>query len=105
MAAGHTCHTAPDLLSLMPARLHAGEVERITLARQLGADFLLLDDNATKKTARYLGLRVLGTLGVLVTAKRAGPIDAVDPVLADLQDIGFFASERVLDMTRRAAGE
>ena len=58
----HTCHTAPDLLSLMPARLYAGEVECVMLARQMGADFLLLDDNAAKKTARYLGFRVLGTL-------------------------------------------
>jgi len=33
-----TCDSAPDLLSLMPARLHAGEVECIMLARQLGAE-------------------------------------------------------------------
>jgi len=66
---------------------------------------LLLDDNAAKKTARYLGFRVLGTLGVLVTAKHDGLIDAVDPIIADLQGVGFYASDRVLDMARRAAGE
>lgn len=33
------------------------------------ADLVIIDDNAAKKTAKYLGLTVTGTLGVLIKAK------------------------------------
>ena len=99
------CALEPSILSLIPARLHAGEVECIMLARELGASYILLDDNAAKKTAKYLGFSVMGTLGVLVAAKRAGLLDGIEPALADLRHIGFYVSDRVLDMTRDAAGE
>ncbi len=90
-------------VSLMPARLHAGEVEAIMLTRALEADYIILDDNAAKKTAEYLGFKVIGTLGVLITAKRLGLIDDIEAAISDLRRIGFWVSDRVLEMVRRAA--
>jgi predicted nucleic acid-binding protein len=95
----------PDSSSLLRARLHAGEVEAIMLARGIGAEYVLLDDNAAKKTARYLGMGVMGTLGVLVAAKRAGLVDEVAPIVDELRAIGFYVSERVAGMALDAAGE
>lgn len=44
------------------AKLHAGEVEVMILAQESpGADLVILDDNAAKKTAKFLGLKVTGT--------------------------------------------
>ena len=40
-------------------RLHAGEAEVIMLAKECGADLLIIDDNAAKKTAKYLGMTEL----------------------------------------------
>lgn len=52
------------------AKLHAGEVEVMILAQEEPpANLVILDDNAAKKTAKYLGLKVTGTLGVLIKAK------------------------------------
>ena len=57
------------------AKLHDGEVEVMILAQERNADLVILDDNAAKKTAKYLGLTVTGTLGVLVKGKRQGIIE------------------------------
>lgn len=47
------------------AKLHAGEEEVMILAQEAGADVLtIIDDNAAKKTAKYLGFNVTGTIGV-----------------------------------------
>ena len=52
------------------ASLHSGELAVIRLARQAQADWLLLDDQLAREHAQQLGLRVKGTLGVLVDAYR-----------------------------------
>ena len=95
----------PDAASLLRARLHVGEVETIMLARRIGATLVIIDDNAAKKTARYLGLPVTGTLGVIVAAKRAGLLDSARDAITDLREIGFYASDAVVDMALAAAGE
>ena len=95
----------PDAASLLRARLHAGEVETIMLARRDGAALVVIDDNAAKRTARYLGLPVTGTLGVIVAAKRAGLLDSARDAVADLREIGFYMSDVVVDMALAAAGE
>ena len=54
------------------AKLHDGEVEVMVLAQEgKRADMVIIDDNAAKKTAKYLGLTVTGTIGVLLR-KKAG---------------------------------
>ena len=95
----------PDVASLIRSQLHAGEVEAIMLARSVGADLVILDDNAAKKAAKRLGMDVTGTLGVLVRAKREGLIERVGPVLDELDDVGFYASKRVREFVLSRAGE
>ena len=48
--------------------LHPGEIEAISLARQLSADLLLMDERDAVATAREMGLRVVGTVGLLERA-------------------------------------
>ena len=95
----------PDEVSLMRARLHAGEVEAIMLAKSTDADLVILDDNAAKKVAKHLGLGVTGTLGVLVRAKREGCLDDVSRVFDELERLGFYMSERVKRAVLTRAGE
>lgn len=91
--------------SLFSARLHAGEVEVIMLAQESGADLLILDDNAAKKTAKYLGLTVTGTLGVILRAKRDGIIDVVKPLIDSLVKDGLYVSNEVQNYVLTEAGE
>lgn len=75
------------------------------LAREAGADLVLIDDNAAKKTARFMGPNVPGTFGVLLCAKREGIIgsvrELVDAIIAD----GFHASEGLRKLVLKKAGE
>src|SRR5947209_3616114 len=55
--------------------LHVGEAEAISLAVELAADQILVDERAARTVASNRGLAVVGTLGVLVAAARRGLID------------------------------
>ena len=95
----------PVQKSLFSSRLHAGEVEVIMLAQECGADLLIIDDNAAKKTAKYLNLTVTGTMGVLLKAKKEGLITAVKPLVDSLIADGLYISQIVRDYTLKQAGE
>ncbi len=90
---------------LFRARLHAGEVEVIILAREQKADLVIMDDNAAKKTAKFFGLNVTGTLGVLIRAKSEGYIEKVEPIMDELIRDGLYISDVVKKYVLNAAGE
>lgn len=80
---------------MFSSRLHAGEVEVMLLAEEKQADLLIMDDNAAKKTAKFLGFKVTGTLGVLLKAKKEGHINEIKPLVEKLQETGFYVSASV----------
>jgi len=90
---------------LFRAKLHVGEVEVMILAEEMKADLLIMDDNAAKKTAKFLGMTVTGTLGVLIKAKREGYIEAIKPAMEALIADGLFISEQVRNYVLEEAGE
>lgn len=87
------------------ARLHTGEVEVMILAQEIAADLVIIDDNTAKTTAKYLGLPVTGTLGVLLKAKKQGIIEAVSPLLSKLKQNGFYISPNLEDLVLKQAEE
>ena len=52
--------------------LDLGESEAIVLASELGASQLLIDEKAARKVAIARKLPLIGTVGILVLAKRRG---------------------------------
>lgn len=87
------------------AKLHAGEVEVMLLAQEQMADLVIIDDNAAKKTAKYLGLTVTGTLGILLKAKSQGIVQKVDILLAEMERNGFYIDSRLEAIVLEQAGE
>jgi hypothetical protein len=83
------------------AGLGAGEAAAITLARALGA-VVVLDDRRARRAARSLGLRVIGSVGLLVQARRGGLIPAVLPLVHELEASGFRIGPRELEAARAA---
>ena len=99
------CNSSDERKSTFSSRLHAGEVEVLILAKDCGADLLIIDDNAAKKTAKYLGFTVTGTMGVLLKAKREGYINAVKPLMKRLIEDGLYISPMVQAYMLEAAEE
>ena len=88
------------------ARLHDGEVEVMILAQEIGGDVLtVIDDNAARKTARYLGLKVTGTLGVLMKAKSLGYIESVKESMPSMRKSGFYISAELERSVLNKVGE
>lgn len=75
------------------AKLHDGEVEVMLLAQSIGADAVIIDDGAARKTAEYLELPLTGTLGIMIKAKQRGLLDAVMPVVQQMEQNGIYFSE------------
>jgi predicted nucleic acid-binding protein len=86
-------------------RLGAGEREAIALAVAINAEAIVLDDLPARRAAEAAGLSVVGTLGLLLEAKRKGVLDAIRPELDKLLASSFFLSEQLYDKLLRLAGE
>jgi len=91
--------------SLLRRRLGDGEWEALALAIELRADWIILDDLPARRSAEASGLNVIGTLGTLLAAKRAGLLESVRPELDALVRTAFFLSPQLYDKLLLAAGE
>ena len=87
-------------------QLDDGEAEAIALARERNANVVLLDERDARETAKRLGLRVLGTVGLLIWGRREGMVQSLKSTLTDLQDEGNFRPSRSLfEFALRQVGE
>lgn len=93
------------LVDLLREKLHRGEAETIALAIELDADLVIIDDKAARNTAQSLGLRVTGTVGLILLAKRRGYYDEIKPVIEKLVKKGFRLSKEIIENILREAGE
>jgi len=96
-----------DALSvqLLREELDAGESEAVVLAKELSADFILIDERAATRRARMLALTVIGTLGVLLAAKQSGHVATVKPLMDQLRSLDFYMSTELYEEVLKTAGE
>jgi uncharacterized protein len=86
--------------------LDAGESEAIAMSLEWPADLLIMDESSDRAMARNLNIRITGTLGVLLKAKRDGQIPSLKSEMNRLvQDAGFVVSDRVRKTFLAEAGE
>ncbi len=85
--------------------LDSGEAETIVLARELGADWVLMDEKRGRRKLTQLGLQKIGTVGILLKAKQVGLVRELRPELERLREEGFGISQPVIDAVLRQAGE
>lgn len=80
--------------------LDAGETAALRLARQLGADLVLMDERRGRAVAAGLGLEVTGTLGILVEASLRGIADFEEALAALISRSNIRVSDAVIAAAR-----
>ncbi len=78
---------------------HRGESDAISLARELRADAILLDEEKPRKAAIKEGLVVVGTVGVLERAANVGLVADLKAVHDQLRRTDFRISSVLLDQS------
>jgi len=94
-----------DAVVRLRGRLGRGEAEAIVLAKELGSDYVVLDDATARRIAEAAGCRVLGLLGLLIHAKERGVIPAVRPVLDRILAAGFYIDDELYRLILKSSGE
>ena len=94
---------------LAPATLQVplddGERAAISLALEVGAQWLILDDYPARRLAVALGLPVVGTLGILIKAKQKGLLPAIRPQIKALLQANFYITPALYQHALALAGE
>jgi hypothetical protein len=85
--------------------LGPGETEVLMLGLESRESILVLDDALARRVAVGLGLRLTGTLGILLSAKRAGLMSAVTPAIDHLQALRFHVAPQTRAAVLTLAGE
>jgi uncharacterized protein len=82
-----------------------GEAETIVLASELRADWVLMDEKKGRRKLTELGIKKVGTLGILLKAKQTGLLSAIRSDVEQLRQKGFSISQDVIDSVLRQANE
>lgn len=93
-------------LTDLKLELDEGEAEALALAKELVADAVLIDEADGRKVAQRLGIPVIGTIGILVRAKRMSLCPSVDLLLDRLvNELDFYLSGALRAKAKELAGE
>jgi hypothetical protein len=93
------------LVRLLQYSIDDGESEAIALALETGADLILLDDSDARERARLYGLKMTGTIGILLRAKMEGKIESLREYLKRLKGTGFWIRDDLETRLLMEAGE
>ena len=93
----------PDSVSRW--KLDAGEESVLTLALGSTDCEVVIDDLAGRRCAVAHGIPLIGTLGIVILAKRIGRISEARPVIEELRRAGLRVSEDVIATALKQAGE
>ena len=94
------------MVETLCSELDRGEAEAIVLAKELEADYLLMDESIGRRVASRESLPVVGVMGVLILAKERALIPSVREVMDELlSKAGFYLAEAVSAAVLAAAGE
>lgn len=90
---------------ILSASLGAGESEAISLALESQARLIILDDRPARRLAQALHVSVIGTVGLLLAAKRQNLLPALRPSLDALLQQDFRIGQRLYEQVLHDAGE
>lgn len=100
------------VLSVQPNRhlpalfeLDRGERDTLLLASEHAGAMVLMDEKLGRNMAEYLGLQVVGTLGILAKARKLGLIPSFSGAALEMRQQGIFFSEALIHRIAAQLGE
>jgi len=93
-----------DKVSLLH-ELDRGEAEVIILAKEQTVAEVIIDEKVARMQALVLGLEVVGTLGLLLRAKKCGFINEIRPLIDKILEGGIYIHGDIIHGILREAGE
>jgi len=91
----------PHLLNV----LDRGEAAVIQLAHDMGIQTVCIDEVTGRRHARLNDLRVTGSIGILLRAKREGRLFSVRNALARMESHGIWLGDQIKQFALRESGE
>jgi len=85
--------------------LDQGEKQTILFARRYTADMVLIDERIGRQVAEYLGLKITGTLGILLKAKTMEMIPSFSKAAMDMQRHGIRYNTGLIAKLAKLVGE
>ncbi len=85
--------------------LDPGEAGTIVVAIELNADLTILDEVAARRMGNHMGLNIIGTIGVLIDAKKLGIIANVKSYMDRLREAEFWISDNLYKEIIQRKGE
>lgn len=75
------------------------------MARELNADWVLMDERKGRYKLLQMGINRIGTLGILLKAKQVGLVGTIRSDIEKLRRQGFTISQDVIDAVLQQANE
>ncbi|MFZ2654121.1 MAG: DUF3368 domain-containing protein [Victivallales bacterium] len=91
-----------EMLAYNSSRYGAAEFE-VALDKNIAT--VCIDEDAGRRVARLNGLRVTGSLGILIRAKREGHNISLSEAIGRMQTRGIYLTQRVIQAALKQAGE
>jgi predicted nucleic acid-binding protein len=85
--------------------LGMGELETMALALENTERIVILDDALARRMAQAAGIKVWGTLKVLLEAKAQGLTESIQPEIDRLREAGMWISDEIRQRVLALAGE
>jgi predicted nucleic acid-binding protein len=100
-----TVHSTPIQHTSVLLELDKGEKHTLDMACKYKADWIIIDEKIGRNMAEYLGLRVTGTLGVLLKAKQQALIPSFLDSVKAMQTQGIYYQAGLIDKLAPTVGE
>jgi len=98
-------HISENKLFPIVTGLGAGEKEVLALGIESPNTLVILDDLLARSYASFLGLKITGTLGIILKAKHLNEIDNTEHFLNKLERLHFRLDQKTRQSVLKLAGE
>jgi predicted nucleic acid-binding protein len=90
---------------ILALQIDRGEASAIALAIETPHSVVIIDDYKARKVAERLGIEIIGTIGIIIKAKRQGIIESIKPFLKKIKQTDFRISEEIEKRALQESGE